>query len=194
MSQPVKVLGLHLSPRRDGSSMALLKKFGEGVAQAGAEFEYLSISELDHIRGCMECNYCNDKGICSIDDAMKIFYQAFELAKRIVVATPIFFYDIPAQGKAVVDRSQALWSRRYVMGQNREGVPGTMGFLLAVGATRGKDLFTGVSLSMKYFFDALGFPKVFDSLFFRKIETAKDLTAEQLNAAKTAGHAFAKKP
>ena len=186
------VLGLHLSPRRKGSSWILLEEFGKGVKEAGKEFKSLSVAETGFIHGCNECGSCNVDGNCVIHDDMEVFYKAFEDVKRIVVATPVFFYDVPAQGKAIIDRSQANWARRYVLGRNREGIAGAKGFLLAVGATRGKDLFLPANLASKYFFDALAFPKIFDSLCFRKIETPSALTREQLISVKMAGYSFAK--
>jgi multimeric flavodoxin WrbA len=123
---------------------------------------------------------------------MAVFYQAFSQNSRIVVSSSLFFYDVPAQGKAVIDRSQAFWSKRYVLGENQDGRPGAGGFLLAVGATKGKDLFTPISLSIKYFYDALAFPKTFGTLFFRKIEGPADLTEEDLLSAKAAGLEFAR--
>ena len=69
-------------------------------------------------------------------------------------ATPIFFYSVSAQAKALIDRTQALWARRYVIKQDFPG-PERQGVLLAVGATHGKLLFVGARLVAKYFFDAI---------------------------------------
>jgi multimeric flavodoxin WrbA len=192
MSDNSTVLGLHLSPRKGGCSWLLLEAFGAGVREAGRDFKTVSVAETGFIHGCNECGSCRADGLCVIHDDMEVFYQAFEGVDRIVVSTPVFFYDVPAQGKAVIDRSQAYWARRYVLGRHREGLEGAKGFLLAVGATRGKDLFMPAGLSIKYFFDALAFPKHFDSLHFRKVEQPKDLSKEQLLSARAAGSAFAK--
>jgi hypothetical protein len=185
------ILGLHLSPRAKGSSALLLEHFRKGVEKAGSQMETISVSNLK-ISGCLECGGCEKTGQCVIDDDMGKIYKSWERSEKIVVAASIFFYDIPAQGKAVIDRSQAFWSRRYILGQNKDGRPGTKGFLLAVGATKGKDLFIPVSLSVKYFFDALAFPKNFSSLFFNKIETPDVFTDEQLEEVEKAGMEFAK--
>jgi multimeric flavodoxin WrbA len=193
MGDDSTVLGLHFSPRLQGSSKALLDEFGLGVAEAGLGFRTLSVAEVGPISGCRECGSCNTDGQCVVRDDMDVFYEAFESAAMVVVATPVFFYDIPAQGKAVIDRSQACWARRYVLGRYREGREGARGFLLGVGATRGKDLFMPATLAIKYFFDALALPKIFDTLFFRKIETPAALTREQLLSARAAGAAFAKR-
>jgi multimeric flavodoxin WrbA len=170
----------------------LLEEFGKGVQEAGKEFKTVSVADTGVIHGCNECGSCSVDGNCVIHDDMEVFYQAFEGMDRIVVSTPVFFYDVPAQGKAIIDRAQAFWARRYVLGRHREGIDGAKGFLLGVGATRGKDLFMPAGLCIKYFFDALAFPKNFDSLYFRKIETPSALTKEQLMSVRLAGAAFGK--
>ncbi|MDR1110474.1 MAG: flavodoxin family protein [Deltaproteobacteria bacterium] len=191
MSSQKSILGLHLSPRGDGSSRVLLDSFANGAREAGSEFRILSVSDHHDIAGCQECGACAVAGQCRIDDGMGDFYEAIGEASRIVVASSIFFYDVPAQGKAVIDRCQAFWSRRYVLGQDREGRQDAKGFLLAVGATKGQDLFAPITLSVKYLFDSLGFPKTFGTLFFRRVEDPDGLTLDQVLSARRAGSDFA---
>ncbi|MDR3204844.1 MAG: flavodoxin family protein [Deltaproteobacteria bacterium] len=190
MTQSIDILGLHLSPRRGGTSRVVLDYFLKGAKNAGASTEVVSVSEFEPIQGCLECGACNHKGECAVEDDMSKVYRAFEATKKIVVSTSLFFYDVPAQGKALIDRSQAFWARRYVLGQHKNGRPGAKGFLIAVGATKGKDLFLPVTLSVRYFFDSLAYPKDFGTLFFRKLESPSDLTAEQLQEVEAAGEAF----
>jgi hypothetical protein len=99
---------------------------------------------------------------------------------------------VPAKGKALIDRSQALWVRRYVLNLKEALKPDGRGFLLALGATQGKNLFIPVGLSVKYFFDSLGLPKTFDGLFFRGVEKPGDLARrpEILASLREAGLAF----
>jgi multimeric flavodoxin WrbA len=192
MTPNFDILGLHFSPRRDGASRLLLDYFVKGAARAGSRVEVISVSELDPVQGCLECGACNYNGECAVDDDMSRVYQAMEATKKIVVSTPLFFYDVPAQGKAIIDRVQAFWARRYVLGQNKDGLPGAKGFLMAVGATKGRDLFVPVALTVRYFFDSLAYPKEFGSLFFRKIEKPSDFSPEQLREAEEAGEIFAR--
>jgi protein-tyrosine-phosphatase len=91
-----------------------------------------------------------------------------------VVATPIFFYNMTAQLKAVVDRCQMFWARKYKLKLKDPGANMRRGFLLAVGATKGKNLFEGLNLTTQYFFDAIG-AKFEDSLTYRGIEGPKDM-------------------
>jgi hypothetical protein len=126
---------------------------------------------------------------------MDELYPLLAEAKNVVVATSIYFYDVPAKGKALIDRSQPLWVRRYVFNRKEMQKPDGRGFLLALGATRGENLFTPVSLSVKYFFDALGMPKTFDTLFFRGLEKPDDLSKrpEFIAEIREAGLAFGRK-
>lgn len=163
------VLGLQFSPRLRGNSSILLDEFLKGVERAGKITQLVNASELN-MTGCAACGACESTGECIINDDMQGLYPLLESARWIVVATPIFFYGPPAQGKAIIDRSQALWSRRYVKGNADRLRPGCRGFLLAVGATKGEDLFTPTMLTIKYFFDALGLPQTFNSLTYRRVD------------------------
>lgn len=166
------ILALHLSPRKNGNSAAMLDEFLRGAKAAGAGVEKFSVADLA-IKPCVECGACEKTGECVItDDDMHLLYPALASAQKIVLSTAIFFYDLPAQGKALIDRTQPLWSRRYPLRQTATLRPGGRGFLLAVGATKGKDLFVPAHLCVKYFFDSIGFPKEFESLCFRQLEAA----------------------
>ncbi len=89
---------------------------------------------------------------------MQAVYEALEKSDRIVMAAPIYFYNVPAQAKAVIDRTQALWTRKYIRqeaGQGPAARPDRRGFFIGVGATRGKRLFDGTIQTMRYFYDAI---------------------------------------
>ena len=167
------VLGLQGSPRVKGNTSILLSTFLTEAERLGARTEYLDVAKKN-ISPCLECEVCEQTGFCPIDDDMQEVYPLLRQADIIVMATPIFFYGVTAQLKALIDRSQALWSRRYVLGLTDPGRKWRRGFLLAVGATKGKNLFEGVNLTAKYFFDAVG--ASFDgSLAYKQIEGAGDI-------------------
>ena len=149
----MKVLGILGSPRRGGNSEILLKAFLEGAAGAGAEVEEILLRELK-ISPCLEIYHCFKDGTCPIKDDMRELYDKLLAADVVALASPIFFYNVSAQAKAMIDRTQALWARRYVLKQDFPGGH-RQGVLLAVGATKGKLLFVGTRLTAKYFFDAV---------------------------------------
>jgi len=167
------VLGLQGSPRIKGNSSVLLSGFLDEAARLGARTELVNVAKKK-ITPCQECGTCEKKGFCPIDDEMQELYPLLRQAELIVMATPIFFYGPTAQMKAVIDRSQALWSRKYALGLEDPGRKWRQGYLLAVGATRGKNLFEGTILTAKYFFDAVG-AQFEGSLEYRKIEHLGDI-------------------
>ncbi len=166
----MKVLGIYGSPRKDGNTDQLLDRTLEGARSAGAETDAVYARRLK-MSGCLECGGCDDTGVCVVQDDMTAVYPRLEEAEVIFLASPIFFYGLTAQVKCVVDRSQALWSKRklakpFEAWKDHES---GRGYLIAVGATRGKNLFECVQLEAKYFFDALDMS--YDGgIFFRSLE------------------------
>ncbi|OPX19934.1 MAG: NADPH-dependent FMN reductase [Desulfobacca sp. 4484_104] len=149
----MKVLGIWGSPRRGGNTEILLDAFLTGAAQGGAEVEKITLTKLK-ISPCMEIYHCIKDGTCPIKDDMLELYPKLLAADVVALASPIFFYGLTAQAKALVDRTQALWARRYVLKQDFPG-PQRQGVLLCVGATQGKHVFVGCRLTARYFFDAI---------------------------------------
>lgn len=170
------VLGLQGSPRKKGNTRFLLSEFLEEAQRLGARTQTIEVCQKK-IDPCMELTLCEKKGICPIDDDMKHeIYPLLRKADVIVAATPIFFYNTTAQLKALIDRSQTLWARKYKLNLTDPNRKWRRGYTLAVGATRGKNLFEGLHLTMKYFFDAVG-AEYAGSLTYREIEKPGDMKA-----------------
>jgi arsenate reductase len=150
------VLGLQGSPRKKGNTNYLIKTFMNEAEKSGARTHVIEVAEKNIIP-CIGCGVCEKKGHCiTQDDDMTLeIYPLLREADVIVAASPIYFYNVTAQLKALIDRSQTLWSRKYRL--NIEDPRGKMrrGFLLSLGATKGKNLFEGVKLTAQYFFDAV---------------------------------------
>ena len=150
----MKALGIMGSPRRQSNTEILLNKALEGAREAGAEVENVPVSKLK-ISPCLEIYACLKDGNCPIKDDMQLLYTKLLEADHIIFASPIFFYGITSQAKAVVDRCQALWVRKHVLGMGGEDKRERTGVFISVGATRGEKLFDGAVLTIKYFFDAI---------------------------------------
>ncbi|MBF0103564.1 MAG: NAD(P)H-dependent oxidoreductase [Desulfobacterales bacterium] len=168
------VLGLQGSPRKKGNTHDLLSAFMDRVAGLGAKTMVIPITECN-IRPCIGCEACSQTGFCFIqDDMSQYIYKLLRMADVIVMATPMYFYNTPAQLKTLIDRSQAFWVRKYYHGLSDPKHTFRIGLLLAQGATKGKNLFDGVRLTAKYFFDAVGATLV-DALTYRRIEHSGDI-------------------
>ena len=170
------ILGLQGSPRKKGNTNFLLTTFMNAAEEAGAHTQVIDVTRKN-IVPCKEYVVCEKKGFCPIDDDVKDeIYPLLRQAEVVVVATPIFFYNMTAQLKAVVDRCQTFWARKYMLKLKDPAADMRRGFLLSVAATRGKNLFEGLNLTTQYFFDAI-WAKYVDSLTYRGIEGPGDMAA-----------------
>ncbi|MBI4284286.1 MAG: flavodoxin family protein [Chloroflexi bacterium] len=150
----MKILGIMGSPRLKSNTDLLLDEALKGTQSLGAEVEKLVVDRC-HIEPCKEYYGCFKDGNCVIRDDMDDIYPKLLLADIVIVASPIFFYGLTAQVKALIDRCQALWARKYILHQK---LPNTSrkGAFIGVGATKGKKLFEGSVLTIKYFFLSIG--------------------------------------
>jgi multimeric flavodoxin WrbA len=151
----MKVLGIMGSPRRGSNTEILLNRALEGAEQAGADVETVLVSKLE-ISPCLEIYACRKDGECVIKDDMQLLYKKLLEADHVIFASPMFFYGVTSQAKAVIDRCQALWVRKHELGIGKEDKRERRGVFISVGATRGAKLFDGAVLTVKYFFDAIG--------------------------------------
>ncbi len=161
------------SPRKDGNTSILIEEFASCVKELGAEAEVINVSEKN-ISPCIGCRVCEKEGVCPIEDDMQEVYRKLFKADLVVIGTPIFFYGPTAQLKALIDRAQLFWSRRYVFKLSDPGRLWRKGFMITLGATKGRNLFEGVNLIAKYFFDAIG-AEYTGYLGYRKIEEKGDI-------------------
>ncbi len=127
------------------------------------------------INACTGCGHCETKGFCIFkDEFANIFLPAIIDADIIVISSPVYFYGFPAKLKALIDRIQVMWSRKYRLKTNEFKGRNRKGILMAVGATKGKDLFDGLKLTARYFFDAADI-KYDAEFFYRGIDEKGDL-------------------
>lgn len=103
-----KVLILSGSPRKNGNSDILCDEFMRGATEAGNEAEKIRVAEKN-VGYCRACYACKKSGKCVIDDDMSDILQKMIDADVIVLASPVYFYSIDAQLKALIDRTVARW-------------------------------------------------------------------------------------
>ena len=150
----MKILALFGSPRRDGNTEILLDSVLQGATDNGAICNKISLFDYK-ISSCLELYGCQADGRCVIKDDMNKIYPMLCESNSIILASPIFFYHVPAPIKAMIDRCQALWVKKYKLHLPISTIPNRKGIFIGVGATKGDNLFVGVKLTVKYFFDAI---------------------------------------
>lgn len=162
----MKVLGIMGSPRIKGNTDLLLDEALKGAHSQQAEVEKIVVDKLK-IAPCREYYGCLRDGNCVIRDDMDDIYPKLLGADAVIVASPIFFYAVSAQLKALIDRCQAIWARKYVLKNLK--APLRKGAFIAVGATKGERLFEGPVLTVQYFFKAINVEYT-DELLIRGID------------------------
>lgn len=104
-----KVLILSGSPRKGGNSDLLCDEFMKGAVSAGHEVEKIRVREKK-VACCIACYACRNTGKCAIKDDMAEIMQKMIDCDVMVLASPVYFYSIDAQLKAVIDRSVCRWT------------------------------------------------------------------------------------
>jgi arsenate reductase len=172
------VVGLQGSPRRKGNSRYLLENFLKATASFGAATQMVEVDRC-HILPCKEYTVCEKKGYCPIEDDMqRDIYGLIRRADLVVAATPVFFYNMTAQLKALIDRCQTFWARKYRLRWRDPRRKIKRGYLLSVAATRGNNLFDAIHLTMQYFCDAID-AEYAGHLTYRGIEGPKDMARHE---------------
>jgi multimeric flavodoxin WrbA len=165
MPAELKVLGIAGSPRRGGNTDLLLAEVMKGAANKGAIVNTIILSNLD-ISPCQHCDACLKAGKCRIEDDMQMVYNELEQADSIVLASPIQFMGVSAQAKAMIDRCQAMWARKYVLnqpplGDRRE----RKGLFISVGGRKAANMFEPAVATIKSWFTVLDITYAGELLF-----------------------------
>ncbi len=103
----MKILAISCSPHQDGNTVTLLNKALEGARKDGAEVELFSVAGKD-IRPCDACRACAKTGKCIVKDDVTPLQEKMLAADGIIFGTPVYFYGMAAQAKAIMDRTTAL--------------------------------------------------------------------------------------
>jgi multimeric flavodoxin WrbA len=161
----MRVLGISGSPRRGGNTDLLLAEVMKGAAGKGAEVKTVILNDLE-ISPCQHCDACFEAGVCKIKDDMHMVYDELEKADRIVLASPVQFMGVSAQAKAMIDRCQALWARKYILkrpplGDERQ----RKGLFISVGGMKLANLFEPALATVKSWFKVLDIAYEGDLLF-----------------------------
>lgn len=106
-----KILILEGSPRISGNSATLCNEFEKGAIASGNEVEKINITRKE-IAGCLGCDACQrNGGTCVQKDDVPEIAQKMIDADIIVLASPIYFYSMSSQLKALIDRTYAFFTK-----------------------------------------------------------------------------------
>jgi len=104
-----KIVILNGSPRRKGNTSALVKAFTEGVESAGNTVTEFFLNEMN-IHGCKGCfgGHSSRECPCVQKDDMDRIYPAVKESDVVVLATPLYYWNMSGQIRTAIDRLFAL--------------------------------------------------------------------------------------
>ena len=106
---PKKIVILNGSPRRKGNTSALVKAFTEGAKSAGHTVTELFLDSMNS-HGCKGCFGAHSSKECPCvqrDDMNKI-YPVVRECDVIVLASPLYYWNMSGQIRTAIDRLFAL--------------------------------------------------------------------------------------
>ncbi len=142
----MNILILSGSPRKGGNTDLLVEAFVRGASQHN-HVEVVTVRDCN-VSPCKGCNACfrSEAHTCVQPDDMAAIYAKMAVADMLVIASPVYFYGLSAQLKAVIDRFH---------NPVRDSFNITKTALLLVGAASLPELFDGIlsqyQLSLNFF-------------------------------------------
>ena len=103
----MKVIAFNGSARKDGNTAVLLNGVLEELNKAGIQTELFQLAGKT-IHGCKACHQCfkNQNKRCSVDDdVLNECIEKMVEADGIILGSPVYFADVTAEIKALMDRS-----------------------------------------------------------------------------------------
>lgn len=125
----MKVIGLVCSPRLNGNTQVLVEEALRAAGELGAETELYPAGQKN-IAPCDGCDFCQGSGQCRIGDDMQELYTKLQEADGIIFGSPVYWWGVSAQAKAVMDRMYLFRTERNLAGK--------AGGALVVARTRGQ--------------------------------------------------------
>ena len=104
----MKILLISGSPHKAGTTSVLIKAFSRGAESAGHEVYHFNAGEKE-VHPCIACEKCHSAvSACVFRDAFDEIRDVLIEADAVVFASPIYYYGLTAQLKAVIDRFYAI--------------------------------------------------------------------------------------
>ena len=99
----MNILVLSGSPRKGGNTDLMVNAFVKGTSEH-YHVEVVSVHD-NKVAPCISCNACfkSDNNTCVQKDDMIGIYEKMKQADMLVIASPVYFYGLSAQVKAVID-------------------------------------------------------------------------------------------
>lgn len=101
------------SPRKNGNTEIMADAFAAAAKESGHEVTVRKLSGLK-VNPCLACHYCfTHDGVCIQQDDMNDILMDLDQAELLVLASPIYWFDVSAQTKCFIDRMYAFGKKGF---------------------------------------------------------------------------------
>ena len=138
----MKVLGIVGSARKEGNTEILVREALDKVRESGGETDIFLVGGKK-IAPCDGCHTCHETDMCKIKDDMQPLFQQMEAADAIIYGSPVYFHNVSAQIKAIMDRTFLFLMKMRLKGK----VAAPILALRRVGAGQTRNLLYGYFIS-----------------------------------------------
>ena len=98
-----RMLAVLGSPRGTGNAARMLRTAVEEARRRGFAVQEVNVYDT-HLAPCKGCMACRAAGHCVLGDEIGIMEEAFRESALIVVASPVYFANVPGPLKNLLDR------------------------------------------------------------------------------------------
>ena len=154
----MKIVCLLGSPRVNGNSAAIAKGFCNAAEKYGAEVKTFVLNDLEY-RGCQGCMACKTKlDRCVLEDGLTEVLDAVRDTDVLVLASPVYFWDISGQLKTFIDRTFSYLVPDFITNPVKSRLaPGKKLVFILAQNNPDRSSFTDIFPKFDYFFKAYGF-------------------------------------
>ncbi len=100
----MKILAIAGSPRTKGNTNHLVDRALEEITKLGIDTEKIALSQYQ-VNPCLGHDECASYQSCAQKDDAGWILDRFRAADGLILATPVYYYNVSAQMKAFLDRN-----------------------------------------------------------------------------------------
>jgi len=151
----VSVLG---SPRGTGNSSSIARRFCDAAEKLGADVKTFALNKLQY-RGCQGCMACKTKlDRCILEDDLTEVLDAIRESDVLVMASPVYFWDVSGQLKTFMDRTYSYLVPDFHTNPIKSRLaPGKKLVFILTQGNPDESMFTNIFSKFDYFFKSFGF-------------------------------------
>jgi len=156
----MKIVAVFGSPRKGGNSDTLAEIFLQEAERMGAEVERFRLKDLKY-NGCIACNSCKTKSEkCVLKDDLIPVLEAVRETETLLVSTPVYFFDMPSQLKAFMDRWYSFFKPNYFARKDLSRLPSGKNVIFVTSQRAPESLFMDFIQRYNYMFKLFGFKRM----------------------------------